>query len=281
MTYLIANWPAPKNVRALTTTRFKGFSQGPYAANNLALHVEDDPEDVARNRAALRQQLHLPHEPLWLDQTHSNRCVRAKRGEPIRPDDKFEPSTSPTSPLTHPARDVLGEVDRAADAAVTSHPQVPLAILTADCLPIVLCNQTGTEIAAIHAGWRGLVSGIIENTCAQMTSPADTCIAWIGPAICGRCYATGQEVFEQFKARYAEADQAFFYQKGHLHADLAYMAEQVLLKAGVCSVTQSNVCTFESPDYYSYRKAAQTGRIATLIWFDEAFPPKKVRATTV
>lgn len=245
MTHLIANWPAPKHIKALTTTRLTGCSEGPYAQNNLALHVEDEAAHVAQNRQSLRAQLQLPHEPIWLEQTHSTHCVRVNHAE----------------------------VDRRADAAVTSHPQFPLVIMTADCLPIVLCNQTGTEIAAIHAGWRGLVGGIIENTLKTLTSPPETCMAWIGPAICGRCYETGEEVFEQFKARYVEAEKAFFYQQERLHANLALMAELVLLNAGVGSVAQSNACTFESNNlYYSYRKSAQTGRIATLIWFQDKEP---------
>jgi YfiH family protein len=204
----------------------------------------------------LIHQLHLPHEPIWLDQTHSTRCVRV------------EQATG----------------DRLADAAVTTQRQFPLAILTADCLPIVICNQPGTEIAAIHAGWRGLAGGIIENTLQTMTSPPATCMAWIGPSICGQCYQTGTPVFEQFTARYPYAEPAFFTrhhpensidslttQPEHLYLDLAYMAELILLQAGLASVTQSKACTFESDAYYSYRKAAQTGRIATLIWFQSAF----------
>ncbi len=244
MTYLIANWSAPKHIKALTTTRLSGWSEGPYAKNNLAMHVDDTPSLVTKNRQALREQLQLSHEPIWLEQTHSTHCVRVENAN----------------------------VDRRADAASTSSRAFPLAIMTADCLPIVLCNQTGTEIAAIHAGWRGLVGGIIENTLKTMQSSPETCLAWIGPAICGRCYETGEEVFAQFKENYQDAEKAFFYQQQRLHANLAKMAELILINAGIQSVTQSNACTFESNDkYYSYRKSAQTGRIVTLIWFEDRY----------
>lgn len=242
MTHLMANWPAPQGVQALTTTRFPGFSQHHYAANNLALHVEDNTENVEQNRQALINILQLPHEPIWLNQTHSTRCVVVENSD----------------------------VSRDADAAVTRSRHFPLVIMTADCLPIVLCNQQGTEIAAIHAGWRGLANGIIENTLAEMHSDAETCLAWIGPAICGQCYETGEEVRDQFMSRYSHAENAFFQHHDRLHMSLSLMAEQVLRALGVSSVTQSNACTFEDSErYYSYRKQAQTGRIATLIWFKD------------
>ncbi len=241
MTHLIANWPAPQTVQALTTTRFPGVSQHHYAANNLAMHVADNAAHVQQNRQNLIDSLQLPHEPIWLNQTHSTHCVVVENSA----------------------------ASRDADAAVTRMRQLPLVIMTADCLPIVLCNQQGTEIAAIHAGWRGLANGIIENTLAKMHSDAQTCLAWIGPAICGQCYETGEEVRAQFMSRYPQAENAFFQHQGSLHMNLSLMAEQILRELGVSSVTQSNACTFESEQYYSYRKQAQTGRIATLIWFKD------------
>ena len=173
MTNLHANWPAPKNITALTTTRNSGASLGPYTNNNLALHVGDSEEHVLTNRAALRTNLKLPAEPIWLNQTHTNICVRIEE-----------------------------EILRDADAAVTSSATHPLAIMTADCLPIVLCNQEGTEIAAIHAGWRGLLNGIIENTLNKMHADPNTLMAWTGPSICKNCFKVGQEVPDAFLQNY-------------------------------------------------------------------------------
>ena len=236
---LVANWPAPSNVHALTTTRSPGYSQKSYAHNNLALHVDDDPTHVHANRAALIETLALPTAPSWLEQTHSTVCVT-----------------------------VEDESNRYADAAVTRQSGQPLAILTADCLPIVLCDKQGTEVAAIHAGWRGLMNGIIENTLTKMKSPSNQLMAWIGLAICLSCYETGLEVKQAFTERYAFTQQAFQHRDGRLYADLPKMAELVLHTLGVSSVYQSGACTFESENaFYSYRREAQTGRIATLIWF--------------
>lgn len=242
MTNLIANWPAPTNIRALTTTRKSGYSQSPYANNNVGLHVNDNPDHVRANRDAIKKWLELPNEPIWLDQTHTNRCVLVEDES----------------------------VDRQADAAVTRDNQFPLAIMTADCLPIVLCNRQGTEIAAIHAGWRGLANGIIENTVATMLSTPESCLAWIGPAICEACYQTGDEVLQTFSSQYSFADKAFNYHNSHLHANLPIMAELILQSLGIANVSQSKACTYElNEQFYSYRREPQTGRMATLIWIQD------------
>lgn len=239
MPNLIAQWPAPPNVHALTTTRQIGYSQETYAKNNLALHVNDEPAHVFANRTTLVKQLSLPAEPIWLNQTHSNVCVT-----------------------------VEDDANRHADATVTRQPGQTLAILTADCLPIVLCNKNGDEIAAIHAGWRGLVNGIIENTLAKMQSPTHQLMVWIGPAICVTCYETSADVKKAFIKQYPFAHPAFEDKNGKIYANLSKIAELVFYEAGVSSVHQSGACTFESESkFYSYRREAQTGRIATLIWF--------------
>jgi polyphenol oxidase len=240
MINLHANWPAPKNIRALTTTRHTGLSLGPYASNNLALHVDDSEEHVRANRAALRTYLNLPAEPIWLNQTHTNTCVR-----------------------------VEDEILRDADAAVTSSTTHPLAIMTADCLPIVLCNQEGTEIAAIHAGWRGLLNGIIENTLAKMHSPKNTLMAWTGPVICKNCFEVGQDVPDAFIQRYAFTASSFRPYHGKSLGNLPKIAELILNKYNVHAVYHANACTLEQENsFYSYRRAPQTGRMATLIWFN-------------
>ncbi len=240
MSNLIATWPAPPNIGALTTYNTTGFSQPPFASNNLAYHVGDNEQHVQANRRALSLSLGLPNEPAWLEQTHTNQCVIIEE-----------------------------DTNRVADAAITRQKTSALAIMTADCLPILLCDQQGTEIAAIHAGWRGLANGIIENTLAKMKSPPATLLAWIGPAICQSCYETGEDVKHTFITRYPFTNSTFLNKNSHLYANLPKMAELILQSCGVTAVYQSAVCTFESKQLYSYRREAQTGRIATLIWFKQ------------
>ncbi|KTD22828.1 Laccase domain protein yfiH [Legionella lansingensis] len=247
MTKLHANWPSPSNVKAFTTLRHSGFSKIPFDSNNLAAHVGDNPDAVSLNRQQLRKELGTTQEPAWLEQIHSNVCVVTEEDN-----------------------------NRVADAAITRTARQPLAILTADCLPILLCNQEGNEIAAIHAGWRGLVNGIVENTLARIKSAPDKLMAWIGPAICQSCYETGPEVLESYQKRYPFATQEFRPIGEKWHANLAKLAERILNYSGVTAVYQSNSCTFEQKnDFYSYRRESQTGRMATLIWFTETFGNKQ------
>lgn len=242
MKILEAHWPAPPSIRAVTTTRMGGVSQADYGAMNLAAHVGDDVQNVAKNRRILREALRLPNEPIWLEQSHSTRCAEV----------------------------TSADCNRDVDAAITRQKNQVLAILTGDCLPIVLCDQQGTEIAAIHAGWRGLANGIVDNTIAKLHANPTQCLAWIGPAICGRCYATGAEVLDQFICRYSFAAQAFTKIDHQWYADLSKLATLILEALGVGAVYPSHVCTFEkNSEFYSYRRAAQTGRIATLIWFQD------------
>ncbi|CEG61129.1 conserved protein of unknown function [Legionella micdadei] len=235
---LYANWPAPSNVSALTTMRTSGSSQPPYDSNNLGLHVGDNEADVYANRKKLTASLKLPKEPEWLEQIHSNLCVVVEE-----------------------------ESNRTADAAITRSTGFTLAIMTADCLPILLCNQQGSEIAAIHSGWRGLVNGVIENTLQKMHSSPKQLMAWIGPAICQSCYEVGGDVLEAYQSRYSFASNAFQRNGEKWLANLPQLAERVLNSLGVLAVFQSKICTFEQKkDFYSYRREAQTGRMATLIW---------------
>jgi YfiH family protein len=234
--YIHATWPAPKSIHALTTTIQPGFSLSPYACNNLACHVGDNPEHVLLNRQALVRDLALPVEPLWLNQTHSTDVVVVEEDN-----------------------------NRNVDAAITRQENTPLVILTADCLPILLCNTQGTEIAAIHAGWRGLLHGIVQHTLQKIHSKPNTLMAWIGPGVCQMCYEVGDEVRAQFTAQYPFTTQAF---KGS-YANLPQMAEMLLREFDIHAIYQSGVCTFEEKNRcYSYRRAAQTGRMGTLIWFN-------------
>jgi YfiH family protein len=202
--------------------------------------VFDNEALVKKNRTHLSQTLNLPGEPTWLDQTHSTDCVIAEEDE-----------------------------NRIADAAITRATSHPLVILTADCLPITLCSMQGDEIAAIHAGWKGLFNGIIENTLDKMHSANQQIIAWIGPAICQNCYEVGEEVYLAFTTKYPMTQNVFKPTQSKWVANLALMAEMILLSKGIQAVYQSGLCTYElESEFYSYRRAAQTGRIATLIWFN-------------
>ena len=240
MSTILANWPAPLTIHALTTTRVKGYSLPPYNSNNLAFHVGDVSEHVQANRNALVKSLKLPSEPIWLEQTHSNLCVIVDE-----------------------------DTNRIADAAITRCNNTPLAIMTADCLPIVLCDRNGTEIAAIHAGWRGLVNGIVEHTLEKMHSRPDTLLAWIGPSICQTCYEIGDTVQQAYTDKYPFTQSTFCTKDSKRFANLPKMAELILNSLGVTAVFQSAACTFELENkFYSYRREAQTGRMATLIWFN-------------
>jgi YfiH family protein len=237
----LANWPAPPNITALSTTRLSGFSVEPYNKNNLGFHVGDNADHVAQNRQQLKEILKLSAEPVWLEQTHSTTCIIPEN-----------------------------DSNRNADAAITRSKIHPLVILTADCLPITLCNKQGNEIAAIHAGWKGLFNGIVENTISKMNSNAADLLAWIGPAICQKCYEVGDEVYLAFTKKYPLSTKAFQPSGSKWMANLSQIAELVLNLHGVSAVYQSDLCTFElKNEFYSYRREAQTGRIGTLIWFNE------------
>jgi len=236
MDYLKANWPAPSHVHAFTTQRASKIE----ANFNLASHVNDDLDVVLANRACVSTHFNFIHDPAWLNQTHSNRCV-----------------------------DVDHSALRDADAAITRRFKQPLVILTADCLPIMLCHQHKPEIAAIHAGWRGLHAGIIEHTLAKLADSPGEYLAWIGPAICGNCYQVGRDLYEKFMQKYPASDFCFRPQDDKFYFDLSMMAAHVLMLQGVTRVFQSLCCTFENPLLYSYRRQAHTGRIATLIWLED------------
>lgn len=231
------DWPAPPNVRALITTRSGGVSAGPYASLNLGEHVGDDPASVARNRVLLAR--HLPAEPRWLEQVHGTRIVRA---------------------------DAL-EGGAQADGAVTFRPNVVCAVLTADCLPVLLCDTAGTAIGIVHAGWRGLLSGVIETAVAQLGQTAGL-LAYLGPAIGPLAFEVGDEVREAFVGRSPAAAPAFApHGAGKWLADLYALARQRLAGAGVTHVFSGGFCTFrEAERFFSYRRERVTGRMASLIW---------------
>lgn len=239
------HWPAPSNIFAYTTTRLGGQSQGDFAAFNLALHVQDDTQDVLHNRETLKKQVGYVQEPIWLLQTHSNQVLY------FTEQSKF--STPPNF-----------------DAAITNQSQRPCVVLTADCLPILICNITGTEVAAIHAGWRGLANGIIDNTITTLKSKPEDLLIWLGPAISKNAYEVGIEVKDEFVKKDSCFEKGFSKLNEKIFADLYHLAKINLYKLGVkeTQVYGGEYCTYSQPElFYSYRYAkGKTGRIASLIW---------------
>jgi YfiH family protein len=235
--WIEADWPAPNGVRAVTTLRHKGVSSGVYASFNLAGHVGDNPDSVAENRRRLRESLALPADPVWLRQVHGTRVVRAEAADGAE-----------------------------ADASHTRQAGVICAVLTADCLPLVLCDRDGSSLAAVHAGWRGLAAGVIEATIDLMR--ADAPIAWLGPAIGPAAFQVGNEVRESFLRRAPALDSAFRAQGNEKWlADLYGLARFLLRQSGVRDVYGGSFCTYSEPErFFSYRRDGRTGRMATLIW---------------
>ncbi len=234
-------WPAPTNVSACCTTRVGGVSAVPYDSLNLALHVGDDAARVSANRERLREQLGLPAEPCWMNQTHGIRAVTLEQ-----------------------------DSERDADAAITRRAGMVAVVMTADCLPILICNRSGTEVAAVHAGWRGLQAGVIQSTLDAMKSSSEELMAWIGPGIAQPCFEVGDEVRAAFGDAIQDAGKHFSpHGPGHWLCDLGGLAEQVLNQRGVNLVFRDPHCSYRDADlFYSYRRDATTGRMAALIWID-------------
>jgi len=240
-----AQWPVPARVHALTTTRrLLGVSQSPFDSCNLGVNSGDDPACVAANRVALQVQIALPSAPRWLRQVHGTHVVRLD--------------------------DSLNDDEPQADAAVTSTPGAVLAVLTADCLPVVVAACDGSEVAVAHAGWKGLAAGVIEATCAAMRMPAAQCVAWLGPAAGPAAYEIGVEVRAAFVAHDPRAASAFSPTRaGHWLVDLYALARLRLADVGVREVCGGDHCTIrEAAQFFSYRRDGQTGRMATLAWID-------------
>lgn len=237
--WIVPDWPAPPGVCALVTTRSGGLSEGPWASMNLALHVGDDPDAVHANRRILRE--FLPAGPVWLDQVHGRTVVDAS--------------------VTHAAV--------RADAAFACRRGVVCAVLTADCLPVLLCDRAGTVVAAAHAGWRGLAGGVLEATVEAMGVSPDSVMAWLGPAIGPEAFEIGADVREIFCDGDPETGPAFVpgARPGKWFADLYRLARFRLARAGVLQVAGGGRCTYgEGERFYSYRRDGVTGRFASLVW---------------
>ncbi len=236
---MVANWPLPANVGACQTTRCQGASLAPYNSFNLGQHVGDDPLNVTKNRAHLDS--FLPHPAFYVEQVHGT-------------DIHIVTDTSPT--------DIIK-----ADGLFTRQTGLPLAIMTADCLPVLLASADGREVAALHCGWRSLVGGIIEKALPLFQSFPSSITAWLGPAIGPNAFEVGAEVKAQFVAENAEHEAAFTEYNNKYLADLGFIATQKLTRLGVRTVSHQNECTYTLKEkYFSYRRDGETGRMASVIW---------------
>lgn len=254
MTWITANFPdlseqARSKIAAGTTTRVGGISVDEYQGLNIASHVGDSITNVAANRAILRDQLELPSEPYWLNQTHSTIAVEL-----------------PYQYRAHPSGNIDSMIE--ADASYTHLINHVCVVMTADCLPLLIVDEEGTEVAAIHAGWRGLAGGIISNTIHELKNPADKLHVWLGPAIGAKSFEVGEEVKQAFVERDKENEHAFVATKpGKFVCDIYQLAKVELKKLGVTHISGGEHCTvLQSDEFYSYRRDGQTGRMASLIW---------------
>ena len=247
MQLLSPQWPAPANVRAFSTTRLEGVSEGSYASLNLGQHVGDDSALVEQNRRRLMQEADLPAAPIWLDQVHGTRVIRASEALS---------NALPSSPAQ-------------ADAMITRSLNTVCCVMTADCLPVFFTNVEGTEVAVAHAGWRGLAAGILEQTLAAFTASADQVMAWAAPAISVAHFEVGAEVREQLGGPDSAWRESV--RDGKFYADLYALAADRLDRAGIGWVGCSDHCTFAEADlFFSHRRSAPCGRQASIIYLQDS-----------
>jgi YfiH family protein len=240
---IIPGWPAPANVKALQTTRRGGISGTPYDSFNLGNHVGDEPLAVERNRILLNTL--LPSEPVWLEQSHGIVVVNADRADCVPQ----------------------------ADACIARHRAAVCVVMTADCLPILLCDQQGSVVGAAHAGWKGLAAGVIEATVRAMNVAPQNLMAWLGPAISQQAFKVGHEVHAAFIAAHPQAASAFIpapKEEGKKwFADIYALARLRLNALGITKIYGGDRCTYRERElFFSYRRDGTTGRMGTFIWLE-------------
>jgi YfiH family protein len=240
--WVAADWPAPLWIKAGTTTIQSGFSLPPYASLNLAEHVGDKKENVEQNRSLLQRELQLPSAPRWLQQVHGNKIIESSEWFP----------------------------NIAADGCFTEQGNIVCVVLTADCLPLLLCDKEGKQIAAVHIGWRGLCRNIIDTALARFDSEHDNILAWIGPHIHSASYEVGEDVRQACIQAIPGTDHAFVNTKpGFFQASLGTLVRHQLMSRDITMIFTSNRCTFkQQTNFYSYRRNGITGRMASLIWME-------------
>ncbi len=239
---IFPDWPQPKNIASCSTTRIGGVSLPPFDSLNLGCHVDDDPKAVSENRCRLISLAQLPQQPLWLEQVHGTTVLHLDNG-------------------------IIKS--KQADAVYTNTVEQVCAIMTADCLPVLFCNKNGTEVAAAHAGWRGLCNGVLENTVAKFSCPPDEIMAWLGPAIGPEKFEVGAEVRDAFLNQSSELSLAFTSHGDKYLADIYLLARKKLQAVGIISIYGGSFCTVtEENRFFSYRREGKTGRMASLIWIN-------------
>jgi len=237
--YITPQWPAPLHVRALTTLRLGGSSQGAYQGLNLAEHVGDDCAHVTKNRYLVRSTIGCPSDPKWLEQVHGSQVIQL--------DDS--------------------DVSRVADGSISRSRGVVCAVLSADCVPLFLTDKSGQFVALLHVGWRGLEAGIVESGLDIIPEPKDQILAWLGPSIGPAVYEVRNDVRARLVTACRDHDSKFTKTETGWLADLPGMVEQRLRRAGVEAVGSSGLCTFSGPyNWFSHRRSAPCGRMASLIW---------------
>jgi len=242
--FIVPDWPVPARVKSISTTRLHGFSTDVYASNNLGLHVGDDAAIVQANRQKLRSDAELPSAPLWMNQIHSNKVVYAS--------------------------DIKNVVD--ADASFTDNAGQICVVMTADCLPVLFVNESATKVAAAHAGWRGLLDGILENTVEKLAQNGERIFAWLGPAIGPTAFEVGDDVFSAFVERDVCSESAFQRRddSDKWLANIYQLASMRLKATGVVDIYGGEYCTYSDQQrFYSYRRDGACGRMASLIWLDK------------
>ena len=242
--YIKPIWPAPKNVRAYTTKRTGGVSVYPYDSFNFSLLTGDNPEDVLTNRKKLFEELNLPQEPFWLKQEHTDIAIC------------IEKNTKPVPVI--------------ADASFTAIAGLVCVVMTADCVPILVCDEEGSIVAAIHAGWKGIAIGIIASTIKAMNTNPSKLLAWLGPAIGPKSFQVNHDVYEIFCNKMPECKSAFIKNNDYLLANIYTLASLFLKQAGVTNIYGGDYCTFTQKDlFFSYRRDGEkSGRMASLIWLE-------------
>ncbi|WP_145534720.1 purine nucleoside phosphorylase YfiH [Yersinia alsatica] len=237
---ILPDWPAPASVKACSTTRHGGISEFPYDSLNLGTHVGDIAATVITNRQRLVEQGQLPQMPVWLEQVHGTRVL-------------------------HLDGSAISDVQ--ADAVYSRVVGQVCAVMTADCLPVLFCSLAGDEVAAAHAGWRGLCAGVLEQTMAQFNAAPSSIIAWLGPAIGPQQFEVGEEVKQAFIDIDTQAAAAFIPAGTQYLADIYLLARQRLQAAGIHAIYGGDHCTVsEKQQFFSYRRDGITGRMASLVW---------------
>lgn len=239
--YIKPDWPAPENINCLTTTRKGGLSRKIYKELNLGPHVNDNKKHLHENRQLLKDDLNLPNDPIWLNQVHGSKIIQLPN---------------------------VTDKTLSADAVYTEEVGIVCAVLTADCLPVVFCDLSGGYVAIAHAGWRGLLNGVLENTLQALPIDNTNIMCWLGPAIGPNNFEVGEEVYEQFVIKDSTHENSFRVKSDTKYlADIYQLAKNVLSSNGVKNICGGGYCTYTQEDrFFSFRRDGQTGRMATLIW---------------